>query len=345
MRRGAVAVAMRPEKPPGAPAVLVWRGKVVESVHRAVIAVADPDGRLVARLGDAEAVTYLRSSAKPFQALPLVESGAADRFGLSPSELAVITGSHGGEDRHVKAVEGILAKAGLGPEALQCGVHKPYHGPTAERLGSHITALHHNCSGKHAGMLLLAAHLGVDPRDYIDPASAGQRRIRSTLADVAGVPLPQVQVGTDGCSAPNFALPMRAAARAFARLGQPESLPAHEQALRRVRDAMLAHPEMVAGEGRFDTALMTAFQGRVLSKSGAEGFEGLAIPGRGWGIAIKVEDGNARASPPIVVRTLRQLRVAGKEHEAALAEHLGREQKNWAGRTVGKVEARFTLKR
>lgn len=329
----------------GEPAVRVRRGGVVESVHRAIVAVAVPRGKLVARLGDPRAVTFLRSSAKPFQALPLLESGAADKFGLTPPELAVISGSHGGEDRHVKAVEGILAKAGLGPDALQCGVHKPYHGPTAERLGANITALHHNCSGKHAGMLLLAAHLGVPVKDYIDPHSEGQRRIRRTLADLCGLKVAQVKLGTDGCSAPNFAVPVKAAAVAFARLAAPEQAPGHREALTRIGAAMIRNPGMVAGDGRFDTVLMEAFGGTLLSKSGAEGFEGMGVPAKAWGIAVKVEDGNTRAVAPVAVEALRQLKVAKPAHVKALEPQLGRILTNWRGLVVGSVEADFRLRR
>lgn len=330
----------------GDPAVRVWRGATVESVHRAVVVVADGSGRFVARLGNPGLVTYLRSSAKPFQAVPLVASGAADAFGLTDPELAVIAGSHGGEDRHVKAVESILAKAGLAPDALQCGVHKPYHGPTAARVGDRATTLHHNCSGKHAGMLLLAAHLGAPTKAYIDPRSPGQRAIRRALADIAGLKAAHVRVGTDGCSAPNFAMPVKSAAVAFARLAAPSRAPAkHRDALGRVRDAMIAHPGMVAGEGRFDTDLMGTLGGAALSKSGAEGFEGVGLPSRGLGMAVKIVDGGQRAVPPVVVEALRQLRVARAAHVKALQPHLGATLTNWRGLAVGRLEADFRLRR
>ncbi|MCA1812575.1 MAG: asparaginase [Halobacteriales archaeon] len=319
------------------PAVFVRRGKVVESTHRVSLAVSDARGKLHARLGDPGLVTFTRSSAKPFQALALVASGAAD--GLSAAELAIVTGSHGGEDRHVKTVEGILAQAGIPQEALRCGTHKPYHPPTAERIAK-PSVLHHNCSGKHTGMLLLAQRLGVPLEDYIDPASAGQRRIRKVFADVCGLKPAQVRLGTDGCSAPNFAVPVRSAARAFALLGAPEG--AHAPALTRIRDAMLAHPEMVAGELRFDTDLMA--RAPVLSKSGAEGYVGIAWPAKGLGLALKVEDGNQRAVAPAAVEALRQLRAIRAKDIAGLEPHLQRVQKNWAGLVVGGVEPRFRLR-
>jgi L-asparaginase II len=319
------------------PAVLVRRGQVVESVHRVSLAVSDARGKVQARLGDAGLVTFTRSSAKPFQALALVESGAADD--LSDAELAVITGSHGGEDRHTKTVEGVLARAGIPQEALRCGTHRPYHAPTAERVAK-PTVLHHNCSGKHTGMLLLAQRLGVPLERYIDPASAGQVRIRKAFAEACGLRPAQVRLGTDGCSAPNFAVPVRSAARAFALLGQPQG--PHSAALTRIRDAMLAHPEMVAGEQRFDTDLMRLAP--VVSKSGAEGYVGIALPRRGLGLALKVEDGNQRAVPPAAVEALRQLRALRGLDLAPLEPHLQRVQRNWAGLPVGGVEARFRLK-
>lgn len=336
---------MDPSRARGEPAVLVWRGRVLESVHCAIVAAAGPEGGLVARLGDPSQVVVLRSAAKPFQALALVESGAADAFGLAEEELAVIAGSHGGEDRHVQAVEAILAKGGLGVEALKCGVHRPYHGPTAERLGDKATPLHHNCSGKHAGMLLLAKHLGEAPARYLEPASAGQRRIRATLARAAGLRPREVRVATDGCSAPTLALPLRGAAVAFARLAAPERSPVSGEGLARVRDAMLHHPGMVAGEGRFDTALIETFRGAAVSKSGAEGVQGVGVLPRALGLAVKVVDGAPRAVPPLVLEAMRQLRAATRAHEEALEPHMGRVLRNWAGREVGRLEARFRLRR
>jgi L-asparaginase II len=329
----------------GEPAVEVRRGAVVESVHRAFVAAVDARGRLLGRLGAIQATTFLRSAAKPFQAVPLVASGAAERFDLSDAELAIVAGSHGGEDRHVKAVEGLLAKGGLGPDALQCGVHRPYHGPTAARIGDGATPLHHNCSGKHAGMLLLAQHLGEDQASYIAPGSAGQRAIHRAIASIAGLRPRQVKVGTDGCSAPNFALPLKAGALLMARLGAPERSPAHGEALARVRDAMVAHPGMVAGEGRFDTALMEAFGGTLVSKSGAEGVQGAAFPSKELGLLVKVEDGGQRAVAPVTVEALRQLRVARPAHVQALQPHLGKVLKNWAGLEVGRTTAAFRLRR
>lgn len=329
----------------GEPAVVVKRGGVVESVHRAVVALADPGGRVIARLGDPAHVTFLRSCAKPFQAVPLVESGAADAAGLTDQELAVIAGSHGGEDRHVKLVEGVLAKAGLEPEALRCGIHRPHHGPTAERVGERATALHHNCSGKHAGMLLLSQHLGVAPERYLEQGSEGQRRILQALAEVAGLRVAQVKLGTDGCSAPNFAMPVKHTAVAFARLGVPERSPKHGEALERIRDAMRANPGLVAGEGRFDTALMQAFRGNLVSKSGAEGAVGVALSAKAWGLAVKVEDGSQRAVAPVVLESLRQMRLATPEHARALEPFLGRVQRNWAGLEVGSIEPRFRLRK
>ena len=220
-------------------------------------------------------VSYLRSSAKPFQLLPLVESGAADRFGFTDAELAVMAGSHSGEPRHVAAVQSILNKIGLSEEALQCGVHAPFNADSAKALraaGREPTALYNNCSGKHSGMLAQAVDRGLSTHDYLDPQHPVQITIRQRLAELGGITFDEIGVGVDGCSAPCFAMPLRAAALAFARLAE-----ARESGLHRVARVMMDYPEMVAGEGRLDTDLMRAVPGRVVSKGGAEGYHGMGV--------------------------------------------------------------------
>ena len=291
-------------------AVEVYRGDVVESVHRVHVAVVDGQGNLVASAGDPDLVTYTRSAAKPFQALPLVTSGAADRHGLTERELAVCCGSHSGEPMHVEAVESIFAKAGLPADLLRCGVH-PIRNKAARAAlaGAKPTMRNHNCSGKHAGMVLLQKHLGGDPARYLDPAGPAQRAIRAALAEVAGVPPEGIPVATDGCSAPNFALPLRVAARAFARLAMPTGDLAKETAegLRRLAAAMTRHPDMVAGTGEFDTDLMDASEDRLVTKVGAEAVQGVGDLATGMGLFLKVEDGSHRATAPATVESLRQL--------------------------------------
>jgi L-asparaginase II len=333
------------DRTPGA-LVRFTRGDLIESIHLGSIAVADAAGRLIAAVGDPERVTIMRSSAKPFQAMAVLETGAAERFQLTPPEVALLASSHSGEPRHTEAVRAILARAGLEPDALQTGLHPPLHGPTRaalERDGAPPSALHHNCSGKHCGMLCACVHQGWDLRTYVRPDHPLQRRILTLLAEIAGVPERAIHVGIDGCGVPSYGLPLLAIATAYARFVTADGPQAHGDAAARVRTAMLAHPEMVAGEGRFDTDLMAVAEGRILAKAGAEACYGAAIVDQGIGIALKIEDGGARAVPPAVVQTLRQLGVLDEHEVDALGEHARPVVRNYRGEIVGEGCAEFPL--
>ncbi|MDQ3638274.1 MAG: asparaginase, partial [Actinomycetota bacterium] len=262
-----------PEVAFDAPVATVWRGDLVESVHRGRHAVRDARGETLDTLGDPTGYVHLRSAAKPFQALPLVFSGAAEAFGISGEELAIACASHSAEPRHLAAVRSILRKAGLSEDDLQSGAHPPMHAPTAARLvkgGEEPRPIHGNCSGKHAGMLAVCAHAGWDPAGYRDPEGPLQRLVRRTVAKLCGLEPGDVKLAGDGCGVPVFALPLENLALGFARLGAggaeefPEDL---LEAVRKVRYAMRAHPYMVAGTGRFDTRLMQATD--LVAKSGA----------------------------------------------------------------------------
>jgi L-asparaginase II len=327
--------------------VEVTRGGRVESEHRGAIAVVDATGRSIAHAGDVGLVSYLRSSAKPFQLLPLVESGGADRFGFTDVELAVIAGSHSGEPRHVAAVQSILSKIGLSEDALQCGIHIPFNADSAKALrsaGREPSILHNNCSGKHAGMLAQAVDRGLSTHDYLDPQHPAQITIRQRLAELGGITFDEIGVGVDGCSAPCFAMPLRAAALAFARLAE-----AREDGLRRVARAMLDHSEMVAGEGRIDTDVMRAVPDRLVSKAGAEGYHGLGLirpDGSAWGVAIKIADGDGkRGGHPVIIEVLRQLGVLNNTALAQLQSYHPWPVTNHRGLAVGEVRANFKLMR
>lgn len=318
--------------------VEIIRGQTVESVHRIQLCVVDGAGGIVHELGDASWVTFLRSAAKPFQALPLITSGAADAFGLTDAELALACGSHSGEPRHVDVATGMLAKAGVGPELLQCGTHAPRSKLAKAALaGGRATPLHHNCSGKHAGMMILQKHLGADPADYWKPDAACQKLILEAVREVSAHD--DIKLGTDGCSVPNFAMPMRNAALLFARLAIPQGVrPATAKALERLRDAMARHPELVGGGESFDTDLMNASEDRLVSKIGAEACEGVADLRTGMGLFLKVEDGTSRALAPAVVEALRQLAwLEGRAFEV-LGDWWMPSIKNWAGRDVGRIK-------
>jgi len=326
------------------PLVEVWRGGTLESVHHGAVAVADDSGRTVLAHGDPGLVTFLRSSAKPAQVLPLLASGAADRFGFTGEEIAAMIGSHGGEPFHVAAVRSILAKAGLGEDALQCGAHAPYHRPSARALrgaGQAPAAIHNNCSGKHAGMLALAVALGAPTATYLEAEHPVQTRIREAVATLAGMASGEIGLAIDGCSAPTFALPLERAAALYARLMAPAVLPPGlREAAARAVAAMRRHPEMVAGTDRICTALIQAGSCGLIAKIGAEGFYGLgyARDGRGYGIALKISDGDGdRARPAATLAALRTLGVLADAPAAAVFERFVGILRNHRGLVVGRV--------
>lgn len=281
--------------------VEVLRGEIVESRHRGTIAVVDADGGLVLSIGDVERATFPRSAVKVIQALPLIESGAADAYGLTDAELALACSSHNGEAAHVETAAAMLAKAGRDGTTLECGAHWPAR---PEDIGAIYTAgslkpdaLHNNCSGKHAGFICFACHTGVDPTGYIQPDHFVQREVTAALADVTGSPLGVEVCGTDGCSIPTYAMPLKAIAHGFAKLATGIGLqPVRAAAAKRLFAAVMAEPFMVAGTGRFCTNFMAALPGRVFVKTGAEGVFCGAIPELGLGIAIKCDDGASRAA-------------------------------------------------
>lgn len=342
------------EDRPLPPLVAVRRGPLTESLHRGAVVIADAQGQVMAHVGDPEYVTYLRSSAKPLQLLAMVESGAADRFGFPPEELACMAGSHSGSRRHVEAVARSLARLDLDASALVCGVHPPFDPEEQKHLedkGLAPSPLHNNCSGKHTAMLALAQHCGWPTEGYEQPDHPVQVRIREVIAQMAGFPAEAIVLGTDGCSVPVHALPLRAAARAFARLVDPQGLPSGlAEACRRVVAAMMAHPEMVAGEGRLCTLLMRAWPGRLVAKAGAEGYYAVGIlPGAlgngspGLGLVVKLEDGDARrARDPVVLEALRLLGLYDDAPPSTLARLGNRSLTNHRGLTVGTIQTTFT---
>ncbi|HEY3118885.1 MAG TPA: asparaginase [Chloroflexota bacterium] len=332
---------------PPVPLVGFTRGTILESVHYGSIAVVDAGGKLVVAAGDVERITTLRSAAKPFQAMAVVESGAADRFNATEAELAIMAGSHSGEPRHVESVLKMLARADLAPEDLQCGTQLPLHEPTRKALvatGLEPSPLHHNCSGKHCGMLWACVYRGWDVRTYRRPDHPLQRAIQGLMADMAGSPVDRIVVAIDGCGVPAFGMPLRAMGTAFARLasGIPSE---HRESANRIVAAMVAHPEMVGGEGRLDTDLMRQGAGRILAKAGAEACHGAALLDRGLGIALKIEDGGARAAPLALIETLRQLDALADADLESLSSYARPAVRNYRGEIVGEGKPLFTLER
>ena len=342
---------------PYQPLVEYTRGGIVESVHAGAIAVVDGQGRLLASAGDPTLVTFLRSSAKPFQTLPLIESGAAEAFALPAREVAFTCASHLGMDMHAEAAASIQARIGASEGDLLCGTHEVPDPATAHRMllaGQPATPNRHNCSGKHSGMLVQARHRDLPLADYVNPRHPIQQTILATFAEMCGLSPDQVVVGTDGCSAPNFAVPLHNAALAFARLADPSGLPPRRaNALRTVFYAMTAYPEMVRGPGGFDTEVMRRRPGLLVTKGGAEGYQGLGIvpgalgPGSpALGVTLKIADGSGRAVPIVALEVLRQLGLLGEADFAALAEFnfAPREAvRNQRGLVVGEARPAFSL--
>jgi L-asparaginase II len=329
--------------PASEPLVRVFRGALEESVHRGALVVWER-GRATIVRGDRDRLVYYRSASKPLQALEVVAGGAADAYGLSPSEIAIAAGSHNAEPRHVEAARSILRKAGLDESALRCGGHRSVNSDVAfaqRRDGVAITSIVSNCSGKHAAMLAASKHAGAPLETYLDPDHPVQRAIRGHVATFAAVD--GVHVGIDGCGAPAFAVPLEAMARSIARFAAPDdAVPAPlAAAARRVADAMLRHPEMIAGLERFDTDLMASAPG-VLAKAGAEGVHVVAVPERALGLAVKVDDGSDRGYRAVVVEVLRRLGVLADGVADGLRErHAPAVVRNLAGAPVGRLVLAF----
>ncbi|MDA0703500.1 MAG: asparaginase [Proteobacteria bacterium] len=319
--------------------VEVTRGPMVESRHRGAAAVVDSAGRVLAAWGDVTRPVYPRSAIKALQAIALVESGAADAFALGPAELALACASHNGETGHAEAVLTWLRRIGLDECDLECGDHAPM-GEAAKldlvRAGLTPGARHNNCSGKHSGMLTLARQLGAPTVGYIAADHPVQRLVRRTVGEMTDCDLSDAPAGTDGCGIPTLAMPLQAMALGFARIADPAGLaPARAEAVRRIRAAVAARPDMVAGRGRFCTAVMAAAGESILVKTGAEGVFCAALPGEGLGLAVKIEDGTTRAAECAIAALLLRFGAAEGPAVAVLAGYANQELRNWAGTTVG----------
>nr|WP_309866096.1 asparaginase [Desmospora profundinema] len=332
--------------------VVVKRGEEVESRHIGHVAVVDSDGRLLYEWGDPERPTFPRSAMKPFQAIPVVTSGAADRFHMDDADLALCCASHNGEERHRARAQSILERTGQTAAVLACGTHLPRDPESQQeviRKGIEFTPYFSNCSGKHAGMVATAVHLGEDPEGYERPEHPVQQRILETVCDMTATPREQVSWGVDGCNVPAHRIPLRNLALGFAQMADPVSIGDKpvRRAVERITSAMIAVPEMVAGKNRFCTDLMRAFNGRLAGKVGAEAVYGISDRQRGIGIAVKVEDGTQRALYATVMEVLRQLGLDREEPEAfrSLASYHQPVVKSMSGQAVGKILPVLELKR
>lgn len=324
--------------------VEVTRGALVESVHEGAAVVVDTSGRAVFAAGDVTAPVFPRSAVKALLALPLVETGAADRLGLTDAELALACSSHSGEIAHERTALAMLRKAGRDETCLECGVQWPMNETASRQLaasGLNPSALHNNCSGKHAGFICLACDQHADPAGYVDPDHPTMRTVTAALAETTGTRLDAGNRAIDGCSIPTFAIPLHALAVAFARFGSGAGLSNDRAAAAaRLRRAVAAHPFMVAGTNRFDTKLMTALGARVFSKTGAEGVFCAALPELGLGLAVKCRDGAGRAAEVATAALIdRFLKPAMPEFQALVRPEL----RNWVGTKVGELRPAASL--
>jgi L-asparaginase II len=322
----------------------VTRGGYAESVHRVAACAVDAHGTVLERDGDIESPVFLRSAAKPFIAATAIAAGVRERFNLEPREIAVMTASHSGQPFHVEAVASILEKIGMDESALQCGTHLPYDETAAEGLreaGVEPTALYNNCSGKHAGILALCLAISADPTTYLSIENPAQQRILAFCARLSGDDPATWPVAIDGCGIPVYATGLRKAAISFARLATLSGIDSGDaRALQIVRDAMLANPEYVAGTGQFDTELMIAGAGNVVSKAGAEGVHAAAAISQGYGFASKVIDGSSRARGPSSIAALHRLGVLDARQTGMLARFARPPVYNRAGIKVGEIVSR-----
>src|SRR6266567_9512635 len=315
------------------PLVQVTRGAITESRHRGHVVAVDGDGKIVAYLGAPETVTYLRSSARPHQAIPLIASGAADRFAFTEKEIALACASHSGEPIHTEVAASMLKKIGLGSGALKCGTHEPFSAEVSRQLrerGEQPNVLQNNCSGKHAGMLALALHLGAPTKSYDQPENPVQIAIKRCVSQFSGVPKEQIAVGIDGCGVPVFGISIAKMAFMYSGLLLPSSHTDDRTlaACRRIVAAMTTYPEIIGGASdRLDTELMRAAKGRLISKVGAEGVYTVGVLAceewpQGLGLALKIEDGDDhRARPTVVIESLRQLGVLHAESLEAVSRY------------------------
>lgn len=328
---------------------VVYRGQVVEAIHYASIAVVDGSGRLTHYLGDPQMITMMRSSIKPFQLTPLVMTGGADRFGYGARNLSIMAGSHSGTDEHVSVVRENLARASNDPSMLKCGAHWPIEMQNASSYptnGEDRDPLRHNCSGKHSGFLALAKHLGQDVEQYLNPNSEGQKLVKQAIADCCEYDSAKMAMGIDGCSAPNYPLPLTNLALGFMKLATVKNGSCSNSALARIRTAMMSHPMLFSGNHRVDFNLMSSFPGRVVCKGGAESLQAIGFSDPPMGIAVKIHDGGSRALGAICYELLKQLDLLQSAANLKCVQKYERpEIRNNASILTGYIAPTFTLRK
>lgn len=329
--------------PQNPPLVHITRGGIVESQHRGAWVVVSDRGDVIAGAGEIDAPFYARSTIKALQVLPLFESGAVDEYAVSDIELALACASHNAEEQHTQPVESFLQRTGHSVGDLQCGTQSP--GDAERRVAMHQagedpSALHNNCSGKHAGFLALSKHVGDAPKDYLDPECRGQVLVRDAIARLCDLEVSELKPGIDGCSAPTYPLPLRALGIAFARIATPERLGASiREFYERILAAVAEHPALIAGEHRrICTQISRVTRGRLFPKIGAEAIYAVGERGTGRALALKLDDGGRRGLHPLLVELLHRFEFLTDEEFAALARWREAELNNWSGKLVGSIE-------
>lgn len=321
--------------------VNVTRGNKIESIHRGHLVIVNSKGDILYQLGNTDFNICLRSCAKPLQALPVITTGAADTFNFTPAELAVMSGSLNGQDFQVKTIKSILNKIGLDESSLQCGVHRPSHRATAKKLqeeGKKPSHLHNNCAGKHTAMLTLCVHHGWPLDNYVSKEHPVQQLIVKAVSSMTEVSIEKIGIGIDGCGVPVFFLPLKNLAISYSKLTSTS-----DQDIHRLMEAILSHPEMIAGDERICTDIMKVLGNKVFAKTGAEGGYAMSLMEKGWGVAIKIEDGNNRAMQPVVIEILKQLDIITRKEEDKLQTYHHPVIKNHRKETVGNIEVQFSL--
>jgi L-asparaginase II len=330
-----------------APLVEVTRGEHVECIHFGSVAVVNTRGDVLCQAGDPHFLTFSRSTLKPFQALPFLQAGGPARFGFTRREIALMCASHSGETMHTETVQSMLHKAGCDEHHLRCGCHEPIYYSLLDQgpAGETFNQLHHNCSGKHAGFLAYCVQHDLPLDSYLDPGNALQQAIRSSVARVCGLSESDLKMGIDGCSAPNFAMPLSRLALAYARLAQGAQDASDGSALSELYQAMTAHPELVSGTGRTDLAFMRTAPGDWVAKVGADGVQVIGVRSAGIGIALKMADGNARALYTATVAVLQQLGLVTSPDTSPLAPWWRPQIRNYMGLHTGEVRPVLRLVR
>jgi len=332
--------------------IKIYRGNLIENIYRGDIVVVNRKGKITFSLGDSEKITYWRSSAKPIQVMPVIYSGAADKYKLTDKEIAIMASSHSGEERHIKLIYSILDKISLGEGNLLCGAYPAFRKTTNNSLiqdKTNAKPIYNPCSGKHVAQLTLCQYYGWSVNDYYKLEHPVQQMILDIVTEMTEYPKKRIYLGIDGCGVPVFGLPIKNMSYAYARIANWELLPLeYQQSAKRIFLSMIRYPEIVGGTDRFDTDLMRISEGKLLAKSGADGVFCIGVRNnnnnKGIGITIKMESGNMKFLPMVAIQVLSQLKILSKEKLNQLEKYCSSWVKNYRNEKVGKFISDFKIR-